>query len=78
MTRMPCGNCDIGTYSVQPVLNGVKAFEGSATKREAINRAPRCKIEPNKVCAGAMDWLAGTGFPITSEQCRQIEQWCRS
>ena len=52
-SRMPCGHCDIGTYSVTPVLNGVAAFRGALTRKEALRRAPMCKTEPRKVCAGA-------------------------
>ena len=77
-SRMPCGHCDIGTYSVTPVLNGVAAFRGALTRKEALRRAPMCKTEPRKVCAGACDWLIGADFPITDERCAEIEAYCRT
>jgi len=74
--RLPCGRCDIGIYAVQPILNGVKTYRGCATKKDALRQSPRCKLEPGKVCAGAVDFVAGLTFPVTDEQCDQIEQWC--
>lgn len=76
--QMPCGSCDAGTYSVTPVLNGLKIFGACRNRKEALKKAPRCKHEPHHICWGARDWIAGVTFPMSEADRQQIVMFCKS
>jgi len=68
MDKMPCGNCDAGTYGVTPALNGIEMFQGCQSEKEALKVAPMCKIEPGHICYGARDWIRATEFPFDPQE----------
>lgn len=72
MSRMPCGNCDVGTYAVQAALNAIELYRGCETLKDGLRRTPSCACEPGKICAGGVDFLRAADFPLNDERCDEI------
>ena len=70
--RLPCGQCEAGTYDPVPYFRGLAMFGKCQTAAEAIMQAPRCKSDREKICAGARDWIGSQDFPITDDAIRQM------
>ncbi len=54
--EIPCGNCNCGTYSIGAMLNPKARTLGALPEEERLKAIPRCKKDPELLCAGDMDY----------------------
>lgn len=67
MYKIPCGNCDSGTYTYQAVIDGLSIFRGCDSVKTALSIAPKCKNDNKHICYGARDFIMACTFPLTME-----------